>query len=265
MHYTWFSRTTREHTSGTPHTEDHFTLGVSCFRPCRLPTHPLLFFSFPIASSTPLHATQAQKVPATCMATYTCIQKETLTANPPTCFSPTNREPFAAHLRFLCCRHRKGLWEQPSHPYTHIHTPAPTPYTHNATHTQSHIHAHPTPTAQSKRTMTPPPTTTTVTTAPAAALPAFVPTLPASASIVVTVTGASGYLGEHLVKALLEAGYTVRGTVRDPSNEEKHKVCTKALLSACAGPTPPTPTHPIQPTHQNNRRCSRPCRARRNA
>ena len=34
---------------------------------------------------------------------------------------------------------------------------------------------------------------------------------------VVTVTGASGYIGTELTKQLLEKGYTVRATVRDKS------------------------------------------------
>ncbi|RXI00480.1 hypothetical protein DVH24_000714 [Malus domestica] len=32
-----------------------------------------------------------------------------------------------------------------------------------------------------------------------------------------TVTGASGYTASRLVKFLLQKGYTVKGTVRDPS------------------------------------------------
>jgi nucleoside-diphosphate-sugar epimerase len=35
------------------------------------------------------------------------------------------------------------------------------------------------------------------------------------------VTGAGGYLGSHCVQQLLNAGYSVRGTVRDPKNETK--------------------------------------------
>ena len=35
---------------------------------------------------------------------------------------------------------------------------------------------------------------------------------------VVCVTGASGFVASWLVKKLLERGYYVRGTVRDPSN-----------------------------------------------
>lgn len=37
----------------------------------------------------------------------------------------------------------------------------------------------------------------------------------------VAVTGASGYLGSTVVKLLLEKGYNVKGTVRDPSNPAK--------------------------------------------
>ncbi|XP_017251508.1 bifunctional dihydroflavonol 4-reductase/flavanone 4-reductase isoform X1 [Daucus carota subsp. sativus] len=39
----------------------------------------------------------------------------------------------------------------------------------------------------------------------------------------VCVTGASGYIGSWLVKTLLERGYHVRATVRDPGNERKVK------------------------------------------
>ncbi|GMI65958.1 hypothetical protein like AT5G19440 [Hibiscus trionum] len=38
---------------------------------------------------------------------------------------------------------------------------------------------------------------------------------------VVCVTGASGYIASWLVKVLLHRGYTVRGTVRDPSDPKK--------------------------------------------
>jgi len=39
----------------------------------------------------------------------------------------------------------------------------------------------------------------------------------------VCVTGATGYIASHLIKALLEKGYQVRGTVRDLGNAEKTK------------------------------------------
>lgn len=49
--------------------------------------------------------------------------------------------------------------------------------------------------------------------------------------IVVCVTGATGYLGEHIVKVLLDRGFTVRGTVRDPSKTDKLKVCAAEMCS----------------------------------
>lgn len=47
------------------------------------------------------------------------------------------------------------------------------------------------------------------------------PYLPRMSKKTVMVTGASGYLGSWIVKQALEAGYTVRGTVRDPDDPEK--------------------------------------------
>lgn len=41
------------------------------------------------------------------------------------------------------------------------------------------------------------------------------------ADTIVLVTGASGYLGSHVVKSLLARGYNVRGTVRSTSNKAK--------------------------------------------
>jgi dihydroflavonol-4-reductase len=47
------------------------------------------------------------------------------------------------------------------------------------------------------------------------------PTVNKSAKVIdpavpVLVTGASGYIGSWIVRTLLEGGYTVRGTVRNP-------------------------------------------------
>lgn len=39
-----------------------------------------------------------------------------------------------------------------------------------------------------------------------------------AAPSVVVVTGASGFIGAHVVRLLLERGHTVRATVRDASN-----------------------------------------------
>lgn len=43
----------------------------------------------------------------------------------------------------------------------------------------------------------------------------------------VCVTGASGFIGAHVVKALLDKGYKVYATVRDPSNQEKVRHLTQ--------------------------------------
>lgn len=77
----------------------------------------------------------------------------------------------------------------------------------------------------------PPIDSATSSTITSTTLPAFVPSNPETSGVIVTVTGAAGYLGEHLVKVLLEAGYTVRGTVRDRSKQEKLEVL-KALPGA---------------------------------
>jgi len=45
----------------------------------------------------------------------------------------------------------------------------------------------------------------------------------------VLITGISGYIGSHVCLAFLkDAAYTVRGTLRDPSNEEKLAPLRKA-------------------------------------
>lgn len=41
------------------------------------------------------------------------------------------------------------------------------------------------------------------------------------ADTTVLVSGASGYIGAHVVKTLLDRGYSVRGTVRSTSNKNK--------------------------------------------
>lgn len=46
---------------------------------------------------------------------------------------------------------------------------------------------------------------------------------PDTAKPLVLVTGASGYIASHIVQQLLQAGYLVRGTVRDTTNEAKVK------------------------------------------
>lgn len=46
----------------------------------------------------------------------------------------------------------------------------------------------------------------------------------------VVVTGASGFIAQHTIKILLEKGYAVRGTVRDPGRVER---LTAALSAQC--------------------------------
>ena len=57
-------------------------------------------------------------------------------------------------------------------------------------------------------------------------------TIPSGSTV--AVTGASGFIGSHVVAACLKAGYVVRACVRDPSNEAKtaHLV---AMAEACGG------------------------------
>ncbi|KAH7971077.1 hypothetical protein HPB49_018633 [Dermacentor silvarum] len=53
----------------------------------------------------------------------------------------------------------------------------------------------------------------------------------------VLVTGASGFIALHVVRALLKQGFRVRGTVRDANNETK----TKPLRTCC-----PEAQHPVE-------------------
>ena len=79
----------------------------------------------------------------------------------------------------------------------------------------------PSPTAQLSETLQDSPVTTPTSTGTPTTATTTAALLPSSAllakngTIIVTVTGATGYLGEHLVKSLLEQGYQVRGTVRN--------------------------------------------------
>lgn len=88
----------------------------------------------------------------------------------------------------------------------------------------------PSPTAQLSETLQDSPITTRTSTGTPTTAITTAALLPSTAllakngTIIVTVTGATGYLGEHLVKSLLEQGYHVRGTVRNVNDQEKLKV-----------------------------------------
>ena len=41
----------------------------------------------------------------------------------------------------------------------------------------------------------------------------------------VAVTGASGYIGSHVVTALMRRGYAVRACITDPSNPSRATIC----------------------------------------
>lgn len=52
---------------------------------------------------------------------------------------------------------------------------------------------------------------------------------------VVAVTGASGFIGSHIVNVLLQHGYHVRALVRDPSDETKVAHLRKLVVAGCPG------------------------------
>ncbi|GAA0174106.1 dehydratase [Lithospermum erythrorhizon] len=55
--------------------------------------------------------------------------------------------------------------------------------------------------------------------------------MPSSGVEAVCVTGAGGYIASWLVKYLLEKGYTVRGTVRNPGAKERLTLLKADLLN----------------------------------
>lgn len=56
------------------------------------------------------------------------------------------------------------------------------------------------------------------------------------ADTTVLVSGASGYIGAHVVKTLLDRGYSVRGTVRSTSNKNKIGYLQVSSVATCVAP-----------------------------
>ena len=57
----------------------------------------------------------------------------------------------------------------------------------------------------------------------------------AHADTVVCITGVTGYIASHIAAQLLEAGYTVRGTVRSLSDKKKYAFLETIASSHNAG------------------------------